>query len=74
MIIELENELNREPWLWLWLSWTMFMVYGCGYAYAVSPLSLLMWIFGMNLYLSNQVLIKLDQLKLLIAVSQSAFP
>jgi hypothetical protein len=28
----------------------------------------------MNLYLSNQVLIKLDQLKLLIAVSQSAFP
>jgi hypothetical protein len=46
-------------------------VYGCGYAYAVS---LLMWVFGMNLYLSNQVLIKLDQLKLLIAVSQSAFP
>jgi hypothetical protein len=30
--------------------------------------------FGMNLYLSNEVLIKLDQLKLLIAVSQSAFP
>jgi hypothetical protein len=30
--------------------------------------------FGMNLYLSNQVLIKFDQLKLLIAVSQSAFP
>jgi hypothetical protein len=30
--------------------------------------------FGINLYLSNQVLIKLDQLKLLIAVSQSAFP
>jgi hypothetical protein len=29
--------------------------------------------FGMNLYLSNQVLIKFDQLKLLIAVSQSAF-
>jgi hypothetical protein len=28
---------------------------------------------GMNLYLSNQVLIKLDQLKLLIAISQSAF-
>jgi hypothetical protein len=28
----------------------------------------------MNLYLSKQVLIKLDQLKLLIAVSQSAFP
>jgi hypothetical protein len=30
--------------------------------------------FGTNLYLSNQVLIKFDQLKLLIAVSQSAFP
>jgi hypothetical protein len=30
--------------------------------------------FGMNLHFSNQVLIKLDQLKLLIAVSQSAFP
>jgi hypothetical protein len=29
--------------------------------------------FGMNLYLSNQVLIKFDQLKLLIAVSQLAF-
>jgi hypothetical protein len=28
----------------------------------------------MNLYHSNQVLIKFDQLKLLIAVSQSAFP
>jgi hypothetical protein len=26
MIIELEDELNRGPWLWLWLSWTMFMV------------------------------------------------
>jgi hypothetical protein len=27
MIIELEDELNRGPWLWLWLwlSWTMFM-------------------------------------------------
>jgi hypothetical protein len=30
--------------------------------------------FDMNLYLSNQMLIKFDQLKLLIAVSQSAFP
>jgi hypothetical protein len=30
--------------------------------------------FGRNLYLSNQVLIKLDQLKLLIALSKSAFP
>jgi hypothetical protein len=26
MIIELEDELNRGPWLWLWLFWTMFMV------------------------------------------------
>jgi hypothetical protein len=26
MINELEDELNRGPWLWLWLSWTMFMV------------------------------------------------
>jgi hypothetical protein len=26
MIIELEDELNRGPWLWLWLSRTMFMV------------------------------------------------
>jgi hypothetical protein len=49
-------------------------VYGCSYAYVVSLLSLLMWAFGINLYLSNQVLIKFDQLKLLIAVSQSAFP
>jgi hypothetical protein len=45
-----------------------------GYGCVVSLLSLLMWVFGMNLYLSSQVLIKLDQLKLLIAVSQSAFP
>jgi hypothetical protein len=37
-------------------------------------LFLLMWILGMNIYLSNQVLIKLDKLKLLIAVSQSVFP
>jgi hypothetical protein len=34
-------------------------VYGCGYTYG----------FGMNLYHSNQVLIKLDQLKLLTVVS-----
>jgi hypothetical protein len=47
MINELEDELNRGPCLWLWLSWTMFMVmaivdhvYGCGYTYAVSLLSL----------------------------------
>jgi hypothetical protein len=51
MIIELEDELNRGPWLWLWLSWTMFMVvvivdhvYGCGYAYAISFLFLLKWV------------------------------
>jgi hypothetical protein len=51
MIIELEDELNHEPWLWLWLSWTIFIVmvildhvYGCGYTYAVSLLSLLMWV------------------------------
>jgi hypothetical protein len=44
-------------------------VYGCGYAYAVSLLSFNVG-FGMNLYLNNQVLIKFDQLKLLIAVSQ----
>jgi hypothetical protein len=43
-------------------------VYGFGYAYAISLLSLLIWV-GMNLYLSNQMLIKLDQLKLLIVVS-----
>jgi hypothetical protein len=41
-------------------------IYGCGYACAISLLFLLMWVFGMNLYLSNQVLIKLDQIKLLI--------
>jgi hypothetical protein len=61
MINELEDELNHGPCLWLCL----FCIYS---------LSLLMWVFGMNLYLSNQVLIKLDQLNLLIAVSQSAFP
>jgi hypothetical protein len=49
-------------------------VYGRGYAYAIYFLSLLMWVFGINLYLSNQVLLKLDQLKLLIAVSHSTFP
>jgi hypothetical protein len=26
MIIELEDELNRGPWLWLWFLWTIFMV------------------------------------------------
>jgi hypothetical protein len=62
MIIELEDELNRGPCLWLWL----YFCYTCSVSFNVD--------FGMNLYLSNQVLIKLDQLKLLIAVSQSAFP
>jgi hypothetical protein len=38
MIIELEDELNRGPWLWLRLSWTMVMVmvivdHGYGYGY-----------------------------------------
>jgi hypothetical protein len=62
MIIELEDELNRGPclWLWLWLCCISSISFNVG--------------FGMNLYLSNQVLIKLDQLKLLITVSQSAFP
>jgi hypothetical protein len=55
MINELEDELNHEPCLWLWL-----------YFYYISSI-FLMWV-GINLYLSNQVLIKLDQLKLLIAV------
>jgi hypothetical protein len=41
MIIELEDELNRGPWLWLWF---VDHVYGCGYAYAISLLSLLMWV------------------------------
>ena len=62
MINELEDELNRGPCLWLWLCLC-----------CISSLSFNVG-FGMNLYLSNQVLIKLDQLKLLIAVSQSAFP
>jgi hypothetical protein len=43
-------------------------VYFYGYAYAVSLLSFNVG-FGMNLYHSNQVLIKFDQLKLLITVS-----
>jgi hypothetical protein len=62
MIIELEDELNRGPclWLWLWLCYISSISFNMG--------------FGMNLYISNQVLIKFDQLKLLIIVSQSAFP
>jgi hypothetical protein len=62
MIIELEDELNHGPWLWLWLC----LCYISSISFNVG--------LGMNLYLSNQVLIKFDQLKLLIAVSQSAFP
>jgi hypothetical protein len=62
MINELEDELNRVPYLWLWVCFC----YISSFPFKVG--------FGMNLYLSNQVLIKLDQLKLLIAVSQSAFP
>jgi hypothetical protein len=57
MIIELEDELNRGPNLWLWLCFC----YTCSIYFNVG--------FGMNLYLSNQVLIKFDQLKLLITVS-----
>jgi hypothetical protein len=62
MIIELEDELNRGPCLWLWL----YLCYISSISFNVG--------FGMNVYLSKQVLIKLDQLKLLIAVSQSVFP
>jgi hypothetical protein len=61
MIIEFEDELNRGPCLWLWL-----VILYLSYLFNVC--------FGMNLYLSNQVLIKFDQLKLLIAVSKLAFP
>jgi hypothetical protein len=60
MIIELEDELNHGPCSWLRLC-------------CISSISFNVD-FGMNLYFSNQVLIKLDQLKLLIVVSQSAFP
>jgi hypothetical protein len=59
---ELEDELNHGPCLWLWL----YFCYTYSDSFNVD--------FGMNLYLSNQVLIKFDQLKLLIAVSQSVFP
>jgi hypothetical protein len=61
VIIELEDKLNHGPCLWLWLCFC----YTCSVSFNMG--------FGMNLYLSNQVLIKFDQLKLLIAVSQSAF-
>jgi hypothetical protein len=62
MIIELEDKLNHGPCLWLWLCF-----------FYISSISFNVG-FGMNLYLSNQMLIKFNQLKLLIAVSQSAFP
>jgi hypothetical protein len=52
----------RGPCLWLWLC----LFYISSISFKVG--------FGMNLYLSNQVLIKFEQLKLLIAVSQLAFP
>jgi hypothetical protein len=62
MITELEDDLNHGSCLWLLLyfCYIFFVSFNVG--------------FAMNLYLSNQVLIKLDQLKLLIAVSQLAFP
>jgi hypothetical protein len=60
MIIELEDELNRGPCLRLWL--------------CLCCISSLSFNVGFGIYLSNQVLIKLDQLKLLIKVSQLAFP
>jgi hypothetical protein len=61
IIIELEDELNHGEYLLLWLCFCYIssIFFNVG--------------FGMNLYLSNQVLIKFDQLKLLIAVSQLAF-
>jgi hypothetical protein len=61
MINELEDELNHEPSLWFWICLC-----------CISSLS-----FNVGWYkliFSNQMLIKFDQLKLLIAVSQSAFP
>jgi hypothetical protein len=61
MIIELEDELNHGPYLWLWLCFC----YTCSVSFNMG--------FGMNLYLSNQLLKKFNQLKLLIAISQSAF-
>jgi hypothetical protein len=62
MINELEDELNHGPCLWLWLCFC----YTSSISFNVD--------FGVNLYLNNHVLIKFDQLKLLIAVSESAFP
>jgi hypothetical protein len=56
MISELEDKLKHAPCLVV----VMLLLY---------LFSFLNVGFGMNLYLSNQVLIKFDQLKLLIAVS-----
>jgi hypothetical protein len=46
-IIELKDELNRGPCLWLWLCF----YYTCSISFNVG--------FGMNLYLSNQVYLRL---------------
>jgi hypothetical protein len=62
MIIELEDKINRGPYVMVMVMLLLYLF--CFF---------LMWV-GMKLYLSNQVLIKFDQLKLLIVVSQSAFP
>jgi hypothetical protein len=62
MINELEDELNHGPCLWFWICFCNT----CSVSFNVG--------FGIYLYLGNQVLIKFDQLKLLIAVSQPAFP
>jgi hypothetical protein len=62
MINELEDELNREQYVWFWICLC-----------CISPISFNVG-FGMNLYHSNQMLVKLDQLKLFIAVIQSVFP
>jgi hypothetical protein len=62
MIIEIEDSL--ELWLWLCLL----------YSYGVSLTLCLMWVVIYLYFISNQVLIKSDQLKLLNAVNLSAFP
>jgi hypothetical protein len=62
MINEPEDKLNCGSCLWLWLC----LCYIVSVSFDVN--------FGMNLYLSNQVLIKYDQLKLLTVVSWSTFP
>jgi hypothetical protein len=52
MINELEDELNRGPCLWLWLWLWLWLCFCC-----ISSISFYMG-FSMNLYFSNQVLIK----------------